>query len=273
MIQVEVRVALARHDACIRRTGELLALVNAEQPVPNQLAFSEDELKALDQFLTNLATKLLGATPGEDVWLSPSRYAFRSPWEKGGPGAWLEALNRGLIQSRAFFEAFQFRVNGPESVQTFQEEESMDPLSVITLISSGLKLVDQFRELAIRFRGGQPSPPGAKAEQAGSALEVSHGGVVTQKIEATELHMNEWDTTRFEALRKRIRTNWDIFNDLFTNEAGASLQEGARIRADMRKTQETLCQDFREMIGIYQRTLGASLPDHYQLYEVCGNEP
>ena len=83
--------------------------------------------------------------------------------------------------------------------------------------------------------------------------------------------MNEWDTTRFDALRKRIRTNWDIFNDLFTSEAGAGAQEGAKIRAEMRSRQEALCRDFKEMVSIYERTLGTSLPDHYQLYEVCTN--
>ena len=81
--------------------------------------------------------------------------------------------------------------------------------------------------------------------------------------------MDEWDTTRFEALSKRIRTNWDIFNDLFTSEAGAGAQEAARIRTDMRNVQETLCRDLREMVRIYERTLGTGLPDHYQLFEVC----
>ena len=145
----------------------------------------------------------------------------------------------------------------------------LDPVTVIPLISSGLKLVDQFRELAIRFRGDQPSPPGAKAEQAGAALEVSHGGTVTSKVEATQLHMNEWDTVRYDALRKRIRTNWDIYNDLFASEAAAGAQAGARIRTDMRAIQKKLCHDFKEMVQLYERTLGTGLPDHYQLYEVC----
>jgi hypothetical protein len=32
-----------------------------------------------------------------------------------------------------------------------------------------------------------------------------------------------------------------------------------------------LCTDFHEMVTIYERALGTGLPDHYQLYEVCGN--
>ena len=144
----------------------------------------------------------------------------------------------------------------------------MDPLTTITLISSGLKLVDQFREMVIRLRGSAPKPPHGKAEQSGGALEISHGTSV-HRVEASQLHMDQWDNTRYDALRKRIRTNWDIFNDLFVSEASASAQERARIRADMRGLQDTLCQDFKEMVRIYERTLGTGLPDHYQLFEVC----
>jgi hypothetical protein len=81
--------------------------------------------------------------------------------------------------------------------------------------------------------------------------------------------MDQWDSTRYEALKKRIRTQWDIYNDLFANEAGASIQEGARVRADMRRTQTELCKDFKEMVRLYERVLETSLPDHYQLYEIC----
>lgn len=147
----------------------------------------------------------------------------------------------------------------------------MDPISVITIISSGLKLIDQFREMVIKFGKKTPSTPSGKAEQVGTALEVRHGGQVTHRIEAKDVRMDQWDTVRYDALSKRIRTNWDIYNDLFASEAGASAQEGARVRAEMRNVQETLCRDFKEMVGLYERTLGISLPDHYQLYEVCGN--
>ena len=119
---------------------------------------------------------------------------------------------------------------------------SLDPTSIITPISTGLKLVDQFREFAIRVRGQAPSPPSGKAEQVGTALEVRQGGQVAGQIDAKQLNLNQWNVVRYEALSQRIRTNWDILNDLFSNEAGASAQEGARIKADMR---------------------------HYQLYEVC----
>lgn len=146
----------------------------------------------------------------------------------------------------------------------------MDPLTVITLISAGLKLVDQFRELAIRLKGQAPHPPSARAEQAGNQLEIREHGQITSTVKAERLQMDQWDSVRYEALQKRIRKSWDIFNDLFASEAGAGAQEGARIRADLKAVQETLCRDFREMVGLYERTLGTSLPDHYQLFEVCG---
>jgi|SRR5688572_5194723 len=145
----------------------------------------------------------------------------------------------------------------------------MDPLSIITLISAGLKGIDQFRELALKFFGKNPTPPSSKAEQSGTALEISHNNVTYQKVESTDLKMDQWDEVRYEALNKRIRSNWYIYNDLFVSEAGASAQEGARIRNDVRNVQETLCKDFKEMVKLYERTLGVSLPDHYQLYEVC----
>lgn len=196
------------------------------------------------------------------------RAVFSIIRDANGP---ISAVHVAMLRRAGNPDQTQSRQLLPNQLSSSQseEEDSVDPVTVITLISSGLKLVDQFRELAIRFGKQEPRPPGAHAEQVGAALEVRRDGMVTEKIEATQLHMDQWDTTRFEALRKRIRTNWDIFNDLFTSEAGASAQEAARIRADMRNLQETLCRDFKEMVRIYERTLGTSLPDHYQLFEVC----
>jgi hypothetical protein len=146
----------------------------------------------------------------------------------------------------------------------------MDPVTAITLISTGLKVVDQYRELALRLRGAVATPPSSRAEQAGSALQISHGQHVITRVEAAQLRMNEWDPTRYDALRRRIRTNWEIFNVLFVSEAaGANAEERVRLRAEMRDLQDTLCQDLREMVKLYERTLGVGLPDHYQLYEVC----
>jgi hypothetical protein len=147
--------------------------------------------------------------------------------------------------------------------------DHMDPLTIITLISTGLKTIDQFRELAMKVKGQNPSPPSSRAEQVGTALEVQHNGQVDRRIDANQIHMDQWDSARYDALKRRIRTQWDIYNDLFANEAGASISEGARVRADMRRIQSELCKDFKEMVKLYERALGTGLPDHYQLYEVC----
>ncbi|HEX8906475.1 MAG TPA: hypothetical protein VF771_16615 [Longimicrobiaceae bacterium] len=146
----------------------------------------------------------------------------------------------------------------------------MDPLSIITVISAGLKMIDQFRELALRLRGQAPTPPKGTAEQKGTALEVKYEDRVVHKVDASDLNLGEWDRVRYDALRQRLRTNWNIYNDLFASEAGAEAGEGARIRADLHRVEETLCNDFREMVRLYERALGTSLPDHYQLREVCG---
>lgn len=145
----------------------------------------------------------------------------------------------------------------------------MEPSVVITLISSGLKLIDQFRELVLKFKKQPAAPPSGKAEEVGTSLQVSYNNQVYQTIDPKDLKMDQFDEVRYDALRKRIQTNWNIYNDLFSSEAGISVQEGARVREDMRKVQETLCKDFKEMVQLYERTLGTSLPDHYQLYEVC----
>jgi len=145
----------------------------------------------------------------------------------------------------------------------------MDPLAIVTLISSGLKLIDQFSELATRFFGKKVEPSKGKAEQVGTALEVRYDNQLINKIDASELKMDQWDNERYKALNKRLQTNWMIYNDLFASEAGASAQEGARIRADIQNTQQTLCRDFKEVVQLYERALGIRLPDHYQLYDIC----
>jgi hypothetical protein len=146
-----------------------------------------------------------------------------------------------------------------------------DPVTVMTTISLGLKLVDQFRDLALRFLNKEPHPPGATAEQAGNTFQIRHGGQVTQQIAAGEMNLNEWDDIRVRALQKRVRINWELFYELYSEEPLLSFDERARIKSRMSRINEELCEDFRAMVRIYEDTLGTGLPDHYSLYEVCGN--
>jgi hypothetical protein len=147
----------------------------------------------------------------------------------------------------------------------------MDPITIINTISVGLKLVDQFRELTLRFLGRQPQPPSQTVEQAGNALQTRQSGQVIQQITAEQMNLNEWDETRYRALERRVRYNWNYYNELYAQEIGLAADEKARIRMRMETTKDELCSDFREMRTIIERTLGTSLPDHYKLYEVCGS--
>jgi hypothetical protein len=145
----------------------------------------------------------------------------------------------------------------------------MDPITIINTISVGLKLVDQFRDLALRFMGKKIQPPSRMAEQAGNSIQISDSGKVVQRVKSTQIKMDQWDDKRYRALERRLRTNWDLFNELFAQMPELASDERARIKIRMERIKEELCEDFREMVRIYQRALGTQLPDHYQLYEVC----
>lgn len=154
----------------------------------------------------------------------------------------------------------------------------MDPLSaataasgVITAIASGLKLVDQFRDLALRFRGTTPQPPGAIAERKDDTIQIRRDGNVVQQITSQEMDLDQWDAPRYNALLRRVSINWGLYNELFAQGPLLSVDEQARIKMRMEGIKAELCVDFREMVAIYERTMGTSLPDHYQLYEVCPN--
>ena len=138
-----------------------------------------------------------------------------------------------------------------------------DPITIMTAISLGLKLVDQFRDLALRFLEKDVQPTSATVEQAGNAIHVKHDGVVTDTVTAPQMHLNEWDEKRYRALERRVRSNWTLFNDLFAELPELATDERARIKLRMDRMETELCTDFREMVRIYERTLGISLPDHY----------
>jgi hypothetical protein len=144
-----------------------------------------------------------------------------------------------------------------------------DPITVMTAISLGLKIVDQFRDLALRFQGKNVQPPSATVEQTGNAIHVKQNGTVTNTVTGLQMDLDEWDETRYRALERRVRSNWTLFNDLYAELPELSVDERVRIKLRMDRMEEELCTDFREMVSIYQRTLGISLPDHYTLYEVC----
>jgi len=135
-----------------------------------------------------------------------------------------------------------------------------DPVTIITTIGLGLKLIDQFRDLAIRFMGKKLEPPSETADQTTNKIEFRHAGKVFKEVKVSQMKMDQWDDVRYKALERRIKSNWDLFHELFSQ-----LPE---LRMDRIKSE--LCEDFRQMVCIYERALGTRLPDHYQLFEVCG---
>jgi hypothetical protein len=146
----------------------------------------------------------------------------------------------------------------------------MEPLTVISTISLGLKLVDQFRELTLGLIGKTPTPPSTTVEQSGDALQVRRSGAVVQTMPAKDMPLDQFDEVRYKALNRRIKFNWELYNELFGQLPELSVDERARIKGRLNNTKAELCEDFREMVKIYERAIGSSLPDHYTLYEVCG---
>jgi hypothetical protein len=146
---------------------------------------------------------------------------------------------------------------------------TVDPFTVMTTISVGLKLIDQFGDLARRFMDQRPQPHAETVEQAGDTMELRHNGSVVQRRAAEELNLNAWDEVRYRALERRTMLNWQYFNELSAQLPLLASDEQGRIRMRMENTKSELCTDLREMAQAYERTLMMSLPDHYGLHDVC----
>jgi hypothetical protein len=138
-------------------------------------------------------------------------------------------------------------------------------------ISADLKLIDQFRIFALLSMQRRPDPPSETVEQAPDGdMELKRHGVVVARMPAAQ--MDDWTRVQYEALRERVYGNWVKFNQLFAQEPRLSAEERANTKVEMDSVKEDLCTDFREMVRIHERTLGAGLPDHYQLFEVCNGQ-
>lgn len=149
------------------------------------------------------------------------------------------------------------------------EEENMDPAGVIAVVGSGLKLIDQFRELALRWSGRNSPAPSMTAEQKGDAIEIKHDGQVLRRVETAQLRMDAFDETRYRALERRITANWALFHELYAQTPLLAVDEQARIKLRMERLRDELCQDFRSVMRIYEAMVGGNLPDHYSLNEIC----
>jgi len=145
----------------------------------------------------------------------------------------------------------------------------VEPISIITAISSGLSLVDKFVDLVRKLRPGDERPHRVQAKQEAAALVVRRDGQVVEKVSAGQLHLNEWDSVRYDALYQRVSSLWNQLNGLYAQLPNISVDEQVRIKQRMETMRKDLCKDFREMVDISEKVLGVPLEDHYSLYSTC----
>lgn len=144
----------------------------------------------------------------------------------------------------------------------------MDPVSALTLIGSGLALVDQFYELVKKFRGEPVYKHSVTVQKEGKKLIINDRGH-EQEIGAEELRLSELDQLRHDTLKKRIDVNWKKFNALDSARALAAADEKVRLELQMEAITAELCPDLKKLVKIYEEVLNRSLPDHYTLFDVC----
>lgn len=144
----------------------------------------------------------------------------------------------------------------------------MEPMIVMSLIASGLGLVDQFYDLAKKIQGQSVRPHSVQAKPEEDKLVITDEGRV-QEITASELQLGQFDQVRHDTLWTRLDINWRRYNGLDAQRATASADEKVRLEIQMEQLKSELCPDFKELVAMYQRTLNRGLPDHYSLHDVC----
>ncbi|WP_367875153.1 hypothetical protein [Luteolibacter sp. Populi] len=148
----------------------------------------------------------------------------------------------------------------------------MDPITTITTITAGLELIDKFRDMALSFMRKENKPPSVEAKKKGTSIEISMNGHVTDKIDASQLRLSAWDQTRYSTLEIKVKKYWKQFNDIDAAIPDSSIDERTRLEIKRDGLRGDLCIAFREMLKIYEGTLGVQLGDHYSLYSVCGDD-
>ena len=144
----------------------------------------------------------------------------------------------------------------------------MDPMALLTLIGSGLGLVDKFYDLAMKVEGQTPGQHSVTVDTSDDKLVITDHGHA-QEISADELELSAFDQARHDALKKRIDILWAQYNAIDVARASAAPDEKARLKVQMVALEGELCPDFRRVVRMYEMVLRRSLPDHYTLYEIC----
>ncbi len=145
----------------------------------------------------------------------------------------------------------------------------VDPVVVISTISAGLNVVDKFTDIVRKLRNKGPKPHSVQATQEAGALVIRRDGAEAEKFSSGSIHLNEWDATRYQALESKVKSLWAQFNALDAQLPTLAIDEKVRIEQKMEAMRKDLCASFKQMIDIYEKTLGTSLGDHYSLYQTC----
>jgi hypothetical protein len=155
------------------------------------------------------------------------------------------------------------------------EHYPMGPIEVITTVGAGLKVIEQFREVAGRLFGRQPTDEKGNADGASESAKIADGKleIVTngtrQVFSPDKIDINQWDEVRLRSLKKKIDDGWAIFNSLDEQLETMSALEIAKTRVTMEDRRKTLCANLRELIGIYERLFGVKFPSKYSLLDMC----
>lgn len=147
----------------------------------------------------------------------------------------------------------------------------MDPITVLSAISTTLGIVDEFTDVVKKWKGGGVSKQTVQTKKDGEYLQILTNGHVSENIHMSKFNMSEWDDKRYKTLKKKIDSHWSIFNDIDTDIPMAATDEKARLKLKLDSIRKDLCKDFKELIDLHERTLGVPLGDHYSLYNVCSD--
>ncbi len=147
----------------------------------------------------------------------------------------------------------------------------MDPITVLSAISTTLGIVDTFTDVVKKWRGEDISQHSTQTKQEGEYLQIIHDGEISENIHMSKFNMTEWDDTRYETLKTKIDSHWSIFNTIDAELPLAATDEKARLKLKLDSIRKDLCKDFRELIDLHEKTLGVALDDHYSLNNLCSD--
>ncbi|MEO8452965.1 MAG: hypothetical protein ABI647_24460 [Gemmatimonadota bacterium] len=132
---------------------------------------------------------------------------------------------------------------------------------VLSMVAASLDRADQFVHLVLERKDIEV----LETNEVGDAFEVRLGGHLAASVRREDLHVARWDQPRFEALRKRINTNWSIYDTLSSALPSLRDDEQPRVSAQLATRRADLSRDFTELLRLVDRTVGVRLSEHFPL--------